>query len=125
MPADPRGRSELLTFIGTVVGHGAAPHPSIAGGFVSAFVVRIPGKWIVCMAEGDRPYDWAAARKGLGQKIPGDRFAPHARRGIPDSVPFGEVRKIVGDSFEHLGFRFEWWAGAEAGGAPAAGGEEE
>jgi len=118
MAAEQRGRAELLTFIGTVVGHGAAPHPSVEGGFVSAFVVRIPGRWVVCMAEGDVPYDWTEARKGLGRKIPGDQFAPRARRGIPDSVPFDEVRKIVGDSFEHMGFRFEWWEGAQADEAP-------
>lgn len=125
MPTEQRGRSDLLTFIGTVVGHGAAPHPVIDDGFVGVFVVRIPGRWIICMTEGDKPYDWPSARAGLGQQIPGDRFAPFARRGLRDSVPFAEVRRITEESMAEMGFRFEWWEGAAAGEAPSAAREEE
>lgn len=112
MPTEHRGAAELRKQKGIVVGHGAAPHPLFAEGFVSIFIVRTDQAWVVCLSEGKVAYNWTEARKGLGAEILGTQFAPFARRGVGRKTPFAELRRVVEESFKEQDFTFEWWGGA-------------
>jgi len=108
MESEERNAATLNGQRGIVVGHGAMPHPANPDdGFVALFVVLIPTQWVVCLSQAEfGGYDYAESRKGLGAPVDGETFAKFAARGIPVSVPFGDVKDTIEKSWPDA--KMEW-----------------
>ena len=81
------GRSTLLGRRLTYWGFGISPHPMNPNGWVQTTVYQFSQGFVICLSEGERPFDFDAAVSALGQETQGDEIYRFAQRLIEVKNP--------------------------------------